>query len=387
MIGPPTNSAAANCQPISTTSTMPSSSTRLVDANMNTIADTKSAPFWNSDLAIADAGVRAARRHHSEARRRGRPPPAGGRRARAASGPSTTNACTAPDNVKPRISAHSVSQNMKNASRRLVADVAQRRRTRSGAPSRARHVHERTSRATAADASAILSCAVAPPLPIASATHVVQMAVEQLRARPLAAPWSPPTTCVSTSMQYASSSTMRCRPRTWPSIRRSRRCTSSFSIAVTRHSSSRPMLYPPRVSEPSGRSLRTSAAANREDGRVTYSVVARDPETGAFGVAVQSHFFSIGAVVPWVEAGVGAVATQAFGELELRAARARADARRRFVVRHCARARSLAADAGRETRQVAMIDRLGSRRRPHRSSVRRPRRRTHRPRAGRSRRT
>ena len=55
MIGPPTNSAAANCQPISTTSTMPSSITRFVEANMNTIAETKSAPFWNSDFAIADA--------------------------------------------------------------------------------------------------------------------------------------------------------------------------------------------------------------------------------------------------------------------------------------------------------------------------------------------
>ena len=55
MIGPPMNSAAANCQPIKTTSTIPSSTTRLVDANMNTIADTKSAPFWNSDFAIADA--------------------------------------------------------------------------------------------------------------------------------------------------------------------------------------------------------------------------------------------------------------------------------------------------------------------------------------------
>ena len=53
----------------------------------------------------------------------------------------------------------------------------------------------------------------------------------------------------------------------------------------------------------------------QEDAVVTYSVVARDPESGAFGVAVQSHYFSVGAVVPWVEAGVGAVATQAFAEL------------------------------------------------------------------------
>lgn len=45
---------------------------------------------------------------------------------------------------------------------------------------------------------------------------------------------------------------------------------------------------------------------------MTYSVVARDPESGAFGVAVQSHYFELGAMVPWVEAGVGAVATQSF---------------------------------------------------------------------------
>src|SRR5438128_2215467 len=45
---------------------------------------------------------------------------------------------------------------------------------------------------------------------------------------------------------------------------------------------------------------------------MTYSLVARDPETGDLGVAVQSHFFSVGTVVAWAESGVGAVATQAF---------------------------------------------------------------------------
>lgn len=44
---------------------------------------------------------------------------------------------------------------------------------------------------------------------------------------------------------------------------------------------------------------------------MTYSIVARDPETGRFGVAVQSHFLGVGPVVPWLEAGVGAIATQA----------------------------------------------------------------------------
>jgi uncharacterized protein DUF1028 len=42
----------------------------------------------------------------------------------------------------------------------------------------------------------------------------------------------------------------------------------------------------------------------------TYSIVARDAETGQLGVAVESHYFSVGSVVTWAEAGVGAVATQ-----------------------------------------------------------------------------
>jgi uncharacterized Ntn-hydrolase superfamily protein len=48
--------------------------------------------------------------------------------------------------------------------------------------------------------------------------------------------------------------------------------------------------------------------------RGTYSIVARDPESGALGVAVQSHWFSVGSVVSWARAGVGAVATQSIAE-------------------------------------------------------------------------
>ena len=44
----------------------------------------------------------------------------------------------------------------------------------------------------------------------------------------------------------------------------------------------------------------------------TYSIVARDSVTGEIGVAVQSHWFSVGSIVSWAEAGVGAVATQSF---------------------------------------------------------------------------
>ena len=43
----------------------------------------------------------------------------------------------------------------------------------------------------------------------------------------------------------------------------------------------------------------------------TYSIVARDPEPGQFGVAVQTHQMSVGAHVPWLLPGVGAIATQA----------------------------------------------------------------------------
>ncbi len=47
---------------------------------------------------------------------------------------------------------------------------------------------------------------------------------------------------------------------------------------------------------------------------MTYSIVARDPETGDLGVAVQTCMFAVGSIVPWAQAGVGAVATQAMAE-------------------------------------------------------------------------
>lgn len=47
----------------------------------------------------------------------------------------------------------------------------------------------------------------------------------------------------------------------------------------------------------------------------TYSIVAFDKDTGQLGVAVQSHWFSVGPIVPWARAGVGAVATQSFVEV------------------------------------------------------------------------
>ena len=90
---------------------------------------------------------------------------------------------------------------------------------------------------------------------------------------------------------------------------------------------------------------------------MTYSIVARDPETGELGVAVQSHWFSVGSVVTWARPGVGAVATQANAEasygpdaLDLLASGVPApDALERLV----------AADPGGPSRQVAVVDASG----------------------------
>lgn len=52
-------------------------------------------------------------------------------------------------------------------------------------------------------------------------------------------------------------------------------------------------------------------AARAAEPVATFSIVARDPDTGELGVAVESKFFAVGSVVPWAKAGVGAIATQA----------------------------------------------------------------------------
>lgn len=101
----------------------------------------------------------------------------------------------------------------------------------------------------------------------------------------------------------------------------------------------------------------TSTPQSAERPVHTFSIVARDPATGDLGVAVQSHWFNVGSIVPWAEAGVGAVATQSFvdpayGKLGLdlmRAGRSAPDALKAL----------LAGDEGREVRQVAMIDAQG----------------------------
>lgn len=90
----------------------------------------------------------------------------------------------------------------------------------------------------------------------------------------------------------------------------------------------------------------------------TYSIVARDPETGQMGVAVQSHWFAVGQIVPWAEAGVGAVATQSFVDpsygklgLELLRAGKGAPATLRAL---------LTADPSCQVRQVGIVDASGT---------------------------
>lgn len=89
----------------------------------------------------------------------------------------------------------------------------------------------------------------------------------------------------------------------------------------------------------------------------TYSIVARDPESGDMGVAVQSHWFSVGSLVPWAEAGAGAIATQAAANVSfgprglelLRAGKTALEALQALI----------AEDEGREVRQLAVVDAEG----------------------------
>src|SRR3989442_14190664 len=85
----------------------------------------------------------------------------------------------------------------------------------------------------------------------------------------------------------------------------------------------------------------------------TFSIVARDSVTGEMGVAVQSHWFSVGPLVPWAEAGIGAVATQSFvdpayGPLGLEMMRAGKTARQALDG-------ILASDPGEADPQVAIV--------------------------------
>ncbi|MCP4219282.1 MAG: DUF1028 domain-containing protein [bacterium] len=90
----------------------------------------------------------------------------------------------------------------------------------------------------------------------------------------------------------------------------------------------------------------------------TYSIVAYDKESGQIGVAVQSHWFSVGTAVTWAESGVGAVATQSFtevsyGPLGLAMMRSGKTAKQALTG-------LTAADAHENVRQVAMVDIRGN---------------------------
>lgn len=102
---------------------------------------------------------------------------------------------------------------------------------------------------------------------------------------------------------------------------------------------------------------RSQSAFGDEPLAHTYSIVAVDPETGDMGVAVQSHWFSVGTIVTWGEAGVGVVATQsfvnpAFGPDGLALLREGKTARQALDL-------LIAGDEGRKFRQLAILDASG----------------------------
>ena len=89
----------------------------------------------------------------------------------------------------------------------------------------------------------------------------------------------------------------------------------------------------------------------------TFSIVGYDAETGDLGIAVQSKFFAVGSVVPWAEAGVGAIATQSwanttYGPNGLKLLRSGLSAEQTLE-------RLIADDPGRATRQVGIVDAKG----------------------------
>lgn len=89
----------------------------------------------------------------------------------------------------------------------------------------------------------------------------------------------------------------------------------------------------------------------------TYSIVAVDKNRGEIGAAVQSHWFSVGSTVPWAEAGVGAVATQSFVNPSF--GPQGVELLKQGLSPEQVVDRLVASDAGREMRQLAVIDRHG----------------------------
>lgn len=90
----------------------------------------------------------------------------------------------------------------------------------------------------------------------------------------------------------------------------------------------------------------------------TFSIVARDSTTGEMAVGVQSHWFNVGISVPWLEAGVGAVATQSFIDKSY-GLKGLALLKQGFTAKDALDS-LLRADPGRDVRQVAIIDSKGN---------------------------
>lgn len=90
---------------------------------------------------------------------------------------------------------------------------------------------------------------------------------------------------------------------------------------------------------------------------MTYSIVARDPATGEIGVAVQTGLPRVGAICPWIIAGVGAVATQALSRMSH--GPSGLELMRNGHNAPEALAAVLAGDPDRESRQVGMVDASG----------------------------
>ncbi len=101
----------------------------------------------------------------------------------------------------------------------------------------------------------------------------------------------------------------------------------------------------------------TSQSLERFPFAHTYSIVARDPVTGEMGAAVQSHWFSVGSVVPWAEAGVGVVATQAMADISYGPQGLTAMAGNPDV--ECVLRTLLAADENHQVRQISMLHTSG----------------------------
>jgi len=90
----------------------------------------------------------------------------------------------------------------------------------------------------------------------------------------------------------------------------------------------------------------------------TFSIVARDTATGEMAVGVQSHWFNVGTLVPWLEAGVGAVATQSFIDKSY-GLKGLALLKQGYTAKQALDS-LLSADPGRDVRQVAIIDSKGN---------------------------